>query len=57
MTTAALDEAWIEYQALLPVEPADPTVTRSEMAKRIMAAVDEGERNPTQLKWIALRAI
>jgi hypothetical protein len=53
----AFDEAWMEYRALLPVEPVDAAATCSAMAKRIMAAVAEGERDPAQLKWIAPRAI
>jgi len=53
----AFDEAWIEYRALLPVEPLDAVATRSAMAKQIMAAVNEGECDPARLKWIALRAI
>ena len=53
----AFDEAWIEYRALLPVEPLDAVATRSAMAKQIMAAVNDGECDPARLKWIALRAI
>ena len=53
----AFDEAWIEYRALLPVEPLDAVATRSAMAKRIMAAVNEGECDPARLKWIAVRTI
>jgi hypothetical protein len=52
----AFDEAWKEYRALLPVEPVDAAATRSAMARRIMAAIDEGRRDSDQLKWIALRA-
>ena len=54
--TSAFDEAWAEYRALLRVEPIDAAATRSAMARRIMAAIDEGRRDPAQLKWIALRA-
>ena len=56
VATSSFDEAWMEYRALLPVEPVDAAATRSAMAKRIMAAIDEGRRDPDQLKWIALRA-
>ena len=56
VATSALDEAWEEYRALLPVKPADAAKTRSEMALRIIAAIHEGRRDPSQLKWIALRA-
>jgi hypothetical protein len=57
VATGAFDEAWMEYLALLPVEPVDAAATRCAMAKRIMAAVDVGRRDPAQLKWIALRAL
>ena len=57
VATEAFDEAWVEYQTLLRVEPIDTVATRSEIAKRIMAALDEGERDPAELKWIALGAI
>lgn len=56
MVTDAFDEAWMEYRALLHVEPIDADATCSAMAKRIMAAVHEGECDPAQLKWIALKA-
>ncbi len=55
--TDAFDEAWVEYRALLRIEPVDAVATRSAMARRIMAAVAEGERDPAELKWIALGAI
>ena len=57
VATSALDEAWEEYRALLPIKPADVAKTRSAMAGRIMAAIDAGRRDPAQLKWIALRAV
>ena len=56
LATGAFEEAWEEYRALLPVKPVDAAKTRSAMARRIMAAIDEGRRDPAQLKWIALRA-
>jgi hypothetical protein len=57
VATDAFDEAWVEYRALLLIEPVDAATTRSAMAKRIMTALDEGERDPAELKWIALEAI
>ncbi len=57
VATDAFDKAWVQYRALLLLEPWDAATTRSAMAKRIMAALDEGERDATQLKWIALGAI
>ncbi len=56
VAASALDAAWEEYRALLPVKPVDAATTRSAMARRIMAAIDEGRHDPAQLKWIALRA-
>jgi hypothetical protein len=56
VATSAFDEAWEEYCALLPVKPVGAAETRSAMARRIMAAIDKGRRDPAQLKWIALRA-
>jgi hypothetical protein len=56
VAASALDEAWEEYRALLPVKPVDAAATRSAMAKRIMTAINEGKHDPTLLKWIALRA-
>ncbi len=57
IATTAFDQAWKEYRALLRVEPVDAAATRSAMAKRIMSAISDGEDDPAQLKWIALRAL
>ena len=57
MATEAFDEAWAEYRALLLIEPVDAATTRSAIAKRIMAAIAEGECDPAELRWIALGAI
>jgi hypothetical protein len=51
------DEAWIDIQAMLGAAPCNAAAWRSEVAKRIMAAADKGERDPRRLKLIALRAI
>jgi hypothetical protein len=45
----ALDEAWA---SLVPAQQTP--ATKSEMAKRILAAADEGERDPAKLKSLAL---
>jgi len=57
VVTRAFDEAWIDIQVMLGAKPLNATVIRSTLAKRIMIAVAEGERDPAQLKWIALGSI
>ena len=51
------DEAWVEIQTMLGTKSLDPNFVRSSLAKRIMAAANDGERDPAQLKSIALQAI
>lgn len=51
------DEAWMDIQTMLGAAPLDPTAMRSEVAKRIMAAANDGERDLARLKLIALRAV
>jgi hypothetical protein len=51
------DEAWAAAQKLLGPTPLTATAVRAMLAKRIMVAADNGERDPTRLKLIALRAI
>jgi hypothetical protein len=53
----AFDEAWRDIRAMLGAEPLDPDGMRSALAKRIMAAANEGERDPKRLKLIALGVI
>jgi hypothetical protein len=53
----AFDEAWMDVKAMLGAKPLDPNGMRSAMAKRMMAAANEGERDPKRLRLIALRAI
>ena len=56
LMTSALDAAWEEAQSRgLTRTPAD--VARAMMASTILAAVANGERNPTRLKNLALRAV
>ena len=55
--TRAFDEAWIAVQGMVGRTPLDPNGLRSVLAKRIMAAAARGERDPKQLKLIAVGAI
>ncbi len=54
---SVFDEAWLATQAMLGTKPLDAGTLRSALAKRIMAAANAGERDPTRLKLIALQAI
>lgn len=54
LLTRALDDAWKEVQSALVVKPLAADVLRTRLAKRIMVAANDGERDPTRLKWIAL---
>ena len=53
----AYDEAWIDIRGMLGANPLNAAALRSDLAKRITAAADKGERDPRRLKLIALRAI
>ena len=50
----ALEEAWTDLRALLIAEPLDAEALRAKLALRITAAARNGERDPKQLKLIAL---
>ena len=52
----ATEAAWLEAVHKLGGVPADPLPIWSMLAKRIMIAAGEGERDPQRLKCIALRA-
>jgi len=54
----AFDDAWQEIQTknFFP-SVADADEIRSVVARRIMAAVVDGERDPERLKTIAVRAL
>jgi len=54
---AALDDAWLASKSILGASVLDPVSLRSELAKRIIAAANAGERDPARLKLIALNAI
>lgn len=53
----AFDEAWVDIQVMLGAKPLNATAVRSTLAKQIMIAVAEGERDPARLKWIALGSL
>jgi hypothetical protein len=53
--TEATEAAWAEAVHKLGGVPADPLPIWSMLAKRIMIAAGEGERDPQRLKCIALR--
>ena len=55
--TRVFDEAWMDIQTMLTVRPLDAVAMRTGLAKRIMAAANEGERDPVRLKLIALQAV
>jgi hypothetical protein len=57
VTTGALEEAWSEAVLILGGPPVDPISMRAQLARRIMAAAGNGERDPERLKKIALGAI
>jgi hypothetical protein len=55
--TEATEAAWVEAVHRLGGVPDDPLPIWSMLAKRIMVAAGEGERDPQRLKCIALRAL
>ena len=55
--TRVFDEAWIDVQKMVGPRPLDPIGLRSQLAKRIMAAAANGERDPRRLKLLAMGAI
>ena len=54
LMTRAFDDAWGELRAMLIAEPIDADALRAKLALRITAAARDGERDPKQLKLIAL---
>ena len=52
----AFDDAWKDVQSALVVKPLAADVLRRRLAKRILLAANDGERDPTRLKLIALGA-
>ena len=57
LMTRALDQAWGEAQASAAAAGLDEADTRKAMAFLVMAAVDEGLRDPEHLKRVALGVI
>jgi hypothetical protein len=49
-------EAWDEIESLLGGPPSDPLPLWTTLARRILAAAADGERDVQRLKRIALRA-
>lgn len=52
-----LEEAWQALVSKSVYRALGPTRTRRAMASLIMQAIDQGQRDPHQLKRLALRAI
>ena len=55
--TRVFDEAWVDIQAMVGPRPLDAEAVRSVLARRILAAAAEGERDPRRLKLIAMGVI
>jgi hypothetical protein len=53
LLTGVMDEAWREAEALNALE-VNPEATHAAMVLRIVEAADQGERDPAQLKKLAL---
>jgi len=53
----AFDAAWEEVGFALAMRDVEPTAIRTLMSVRIMAAVRDGERDPDELKELALEAV
>lgn len=56
VVTEAMAEAWDEIVSLLGGPPNDPLPLCTTLARRILAAAGDGERDVQRLKRIALRA-
>jgi len=50
------DEAWLEIQTRSYL-PQEETEMRQQIARRVMSAGVEGERNPERLKYWALHSM
>ncbi len=57
MLTRVFDAAWSDAQGMVGNNPLDAVEMRSTLAMRILAAANDGERDPVRLKLIALRGI
>jgi hypothetical protein len=56
MLSSVFDAVWTDVQGMLG-NPLDASEISAIIARRIMDAANEGERDPKMLKLIALRAI
>ncbi len=54
VVACAFDDAWKSVQSALAVKPLDAALLRTRLARRILVAVDKGERDPVRLKLAAL---
>ena len=55
--TRAFNEAWVDIQAMVGPRPLDVEAVRSVLARRILAAAADGERDPRRLKLVAMGII
>ena len=57
LMTRVLDETWQAVLSKSVYRALDPTQTRRAMALRILQAVDEGQRDPDDLRRVAMLAV
>ena len=57
LMTRVLEDTWQAVISKSVYRALDPTRTRHEMALRIMQAVDEDQRDPENLRRVAMLAI
>ena len=57
LMTRVLDETWQAVLSKSVYRALDPTRTRHDMALRIMQAIDEDQRDPENLRRVAMLAI
>ena len=57
LMTRVLDETWQAVISKSVYRALDPTQTRRAMALRIMQAVDEDQRDPDDLRRVAMLAV
>ena len=55
--TRAFNEASVDIQAMVGPRPLDVEAVRSVLARRILAAAADGERDPRRLKLVAMGII
>ena len=57
LVSRAFEEAWEKAQCLLNRDGSNAISLRAELARRIMAAANAGERDPIRLKRFALTGL